>query len=135
MLHDCIDLKSISSDFVCKKGILPTKKKSSAIFTFWWCLEMGGGEGILVIVFWFYALLLISLPLIMSICGPYMDYSWLIFYMEIGKFLIRFFPTDFFSACIYDYPKSCWIILAYSDTLIPYMWKYDLLFSIVFRIV
>ena len=43
--------------------------------------------------------------------------SWLIFYMVIGKFLIWFFPTAYFSACVNGRPTSCWINLAVSDPL------------------
>ena len=52
LLHDCNELKSIFPDFVCRKGLPFTKKKSSAISTLWWCLSMVGGKVILGILLW-----------------------------------------------------------------------------------
>ena len=40
LLHYFTELKYILPDFVCRKGIPFKKKKSIAISTLWWCLEM-----------------------------------------------------------------------------------------------
>ena len=114
LLHDCTDLKSVLIDFVCIKGLPFTKKKYSAIYTFWWCLAMGGGKGTLGIFLWWYGLILVSLPCIMGICGTYMGSAQLVSSMVIGKFLNLFSPCVLFtcSCCCSSYKLfeySCWI--------------------------
>ena len=52
---------------------------------------MVGGKGIIGIVFWCSGLLMMALPRMMGICGPYMDSVLLMSYMVIGQFLILFF--------------------------------------------
>ena len=47
LLHACTDMKYIYTDLVFRKGIIFTNKKAMDIYTLWWCLEMGGGKGII----------------------------------------------------------------------------------------
>ena len=70
LLHACTDLKSIYPDFVRRKGLPFTEKKSIDISTLWWCLEMVGEKGILGIFFWFSGLIMMDFICMMGICGP-----------------------------------------------------------------
>ena len=70
MFHDWTDLKSIFLDFVCSKGLTFTNKKSMASSTFWWCLAMRGGTGIIGMVLWCSGIIMIYLPCMMGIWGP-----------------------------------------------------------------
>ena len=56
-------------DFVCRKGIIFTKKSMDS-FTLWWRLAMRGGKGILGVVLWHSGILLMVLPCIMGIWCP-----------------------------------------------------------------
>ena len=67
LLHAWTDLKYIFLDFVCRKGLPFTKKQSMASSTFWWCLAIRGGKGVIVMVLWCSRLLLIALPCMMGI--------------------------------------------------------------------
>ena len=78
---------------------------------------MVGGKGIIGIVFWCSGLLMMALPRMMGICGPYMDSVLLMSYMVIGQFLVLF-STASFSVCVDDHPTICWNIIAASATLI-----------------
>ena len=49
---------------------------------------MGLGKGILGIVLWFYGLLMIDLPYMMGICGPYIASALLMLSIVIGQFLV-----------------------------------------------
>ena len=88
MLHDCNKPKPIFLDFVCRKGIPFTKKKSIAISTFLWCLAMGGGKGTLSIFLWLYGLLMMDLTGMVVICGPYIEFALFMSSIVIGQFLI-----------------------------------------------
>ena len=56
--------------------------------TVWRCLAMIGSKDIRWMVLWRSGILLITLPCIMGIWGPYMDSDLLIFSLVIGQFLI-----------------------------------------------
>ena len=75
-------------DFVCRKWIPLKKKKSIAISTLWWCFEMGGGKGILGIVFWCYGILMMALTCMMGICGSCIDSALFMSSIVIRQFLI-----------------------------------------------
>ena len=90
LLHAWTDLKYIFFGLVCRKG-LPLTKQSMAISTFWSCLATRGGKGILVMLLFWYGILLIFLPCMMGIWGPYMDSDLLISSVVIGQLLILFF--------------------------------------------
>ena len=133
LLHSCTDLKLVFLYFLCRKELPFTKKKFSTISKLWWYFEMGGGSGILSVVFWYSGPLLIALICIMGICGLYMGSSLLIPSMVTRQFILWFFLTASFSNCVDGHPSSCWNILAASDPLISRLWKYYLLISTVFR--
>ena len=86
LLHACTELKSILCHFVCRKG-LPLKK-IIAISTLWWCFIMGGDKVIIGIILWFSGFLLIVLPWMVGICGPYIARDIFILSIVIGQFLI-----------------------------------------------
>ena len=100
LLHSWTDLKYILLDFVCRKVLPFTEKKSMASSTFWWFLAIRGGKGILRMVLWWSGLLLIDLPVMMGIWGPYMDYALLMSLVVIGQFLIWFFCMAFLKVCV-----------------------------------
>ena len=127
MLHAFNDPKSIFPDFVCRKGIPPTKKKFIAISTLWWCLAMGGGKGILWIVLWWSGLLRMALSCIMCICGPYIDSSRLMSSIGIVQFLIWFISSASLSTCVDVHITSCSSIIAASAPYILRLWNYALL--------
>ena len=52
---------------------------------------MGGGKGIIGVVFWCSDLLLMALPCMMDICGPYITSDLFMSSMMIGQFMILFF--------------------------------------------
>ena len=89
MLHACNDLKSIFLYLVCRKGLPFTKKKW--YFHLWWCLDIGGGNGILGIVLWCSGILRMALPCIMGI----FVYLWLplgwCWWWWLGSFLLDLF--------------------------------------------
>ena len=76
LFHAWANLKSILLGFVCRKVLPFTKKKSMASSTFWWCLAIRGGKGILGMVLWCYGILIIALPRMMCIWG----HTWLLLY-------------------------------------------------------
>ena len=131
LLHAWTDLKSIFLDFVCRKVLPFTKKKSMASSTFWWCLAIRGGKGILGMVLWCSGLLMIALPCMMGIWGPYMASALLMSSVVIGKFLIWLFWMASFKVCVDGHPMSCYNILASSAPLISCLKKHDLLLSTV----
>ena len=133
LLHDWTDLKSIWLDFMCRKNLPSTKKRSMAFSTFWWCLNMIGGKVILGMVLWCSGLLIISLTCMMGIWGPYMAYVMLILSVVIGKFPIRLFWTASFKVCVEGNPTSCCSIIALPATLIYCMWNHNLLLYMVLR--
>ena len=94
LLHACTGLKSVFLGFVCRKGPPFTKNKSSDISTLWWFLAMPRGKGVIGVFFWCSFLLMVSLPMMIGICGSLMVYAWLISSMIIGHFLIWFLPTS-----------------------------------------
>ena len=51
-----------------------------------------------------------------------MDSDQLISYMVIVRFIILFFLTYYFSACVDIHPTSCWSILDVSPPLISLLW-------------
>ena len=56
--------------------------------TFLWCLAMKGGKGIPEMVLWCSGILLIALPYMMGIWGPYMASDIMILSVAIGQFVI-----------------------------------------------
>ena len=129
LLHAWTDLKYTFLDLVCRKGIPFTKKKSMASSILWWFLSMIGVNGILGMVLWFSGILLVALPCMMSIWGPYMDSDLLILYVVIVQFLILLVWVAYFRVCVYIHITSCWIILASYATFIYRLWKHDLFLS------
>ena len=123
LLHDWTDLKYIFLYFVCRKGIVLTMKKSTTISTFCWCLAMIREKGILWMILWWSGILLISLPCMIGIWGPYMASTLLTLFVVIGQYLIWFFPTSSSKICVYRHPTSCCSILALSDPLIYCLWN------------
>ena len=85
------DLKYIFLDFVCRKVLPFTMKKSMASSTFCWCLAIRGGKGILGMVLWCAGLLLIFLPCMMGIWEPYTASVLLMSSVVIRHFLMWFF--------------------------------------------
>ena len=90
LLHTSTGLKSIFTYFVCKKRASIYKEKYIAIYILWWCFEMRGGMGILILL-WCSSLPIMDMPCMMGICGTYIYSALFISYMFIGKFLILFF--------------------------------------------
>ena len=76
---------------MCIKGLPFTKDKSSAIYTLWPSLGVGGNKVILGIVLYCSGRLMIALSIMIGICGTYMTSDQLILSMAIGKFIICFF--------------------------------------------
>ena len=117
-LHAWTDLKYIFLDFVCRKVLPFTKKKSMASSTFWWCLDTRGGKGILGMVLWCYGIIMISLTFMMVIWGTYMASTLIMSSVVIRQFLIWFFWMASFKVCVDSHTTSCCNILALSDPLI-----------------
>ena len=111
LLHAWTDLKSTFLDFFCRKVLPFTKKKSMASSTFWWCLDIIWGKGILGTVLWLSGILLIDLPCMMGIWGPYMASALLMSSVVIGQFLNWFFWMDYFKVFLDNHPTICYNIL------------------------
>ena len=91
LLNAWTDLKYIFLDLLCRKRLSLKNKKSMASSMFWRCLAMRGGKGIIGVVFCCSGILLIALPFMVVIWGPYMASSLLMFSVLIGKLPILFF--------------------------------------------
>ena len=94
------------------------KEKSMASSTFWWSLDIRGDKGILGIVLWCSGILLIALPFIMGIWGPYMASALMISSVVIGQFLIWFFWMASFKVCVDGHTTICFNIISSYTPLI-----------------
>ena len=121
LLHAFTDLKSVFLDFVCRKGIPFTKGKSMASSTCLWCLSMIVGKGILGMVLWCSGILMIALPCMVVIWGPYMASAMLISSVVIVKLLIWFFLMAYFKVYVDSHRTSFCSILDFYGPSIYFM--------------
>ena len=94
---------------------------------------MGGDKGVLGVLLRLSVIVMVDLPCMEGICGPYIGSTVLTLYIVIGQLLITFLSPAPFSVCVHGHPTIFCSILDYSSTLISCLWKYVLLHSTVFR--